>query len=284
MSRPAAGPAGVRYDRLSVAYDLIADPAEHRARDRGLDLLNAGPGERVLEIGAGTGRALIRLAEAVAPQGEVCGLDCSAGMLRLAKRRLASEAHVHLQQGDGRSLPYLAARFDAVFMSFTLELFEPPDIEVVLSEIKRVLQRRGRLAVVSLTTTREPGFVAEAYEWLHRRFPRLLDCRPIDVLRHLEECGYRPKNIDYLTLWGLPVTAVVAEPPSPPILRRQRRALRDAFAQYPRVRRPRGSVEDQGDLRPSNPARRQVQPLSRESSTSARLSRAASHATIREVV
>jgi demethylmenaquinone methyltransferase/2-methoxy-6-polyprenyl-1,4-benzoquinol methylase len=213
MSRPTAGPAGARYDRMSVAYDLIADPAEHRARDRGLDLLNAGPGERVLEIGAGTGRALIRLAQAVAPLGEVCGLDCSAGMLRLAHQRLAaSEGHVLLQQGDGRSLPYLAARFDAAFMSFTLELLEPPDIEVVLSEIKRVLRRRGRLAVVCLATTPEPGFVAEAYEWLHRRFPHLLDCRPIDVMRHLEECGYRPMNVDYLTFWRLPVTAVVAEP------------------------------------------------------------------------
>jgi demethylmenaquinone methyltransferase/2-methoxy-6-polyprenyl-1,4-benzoquinol methylase len=198
---------------MSVAYDLIADPAEHRARDRGLDLLNARPGERVLEIGAGTGRALIRLAQAVGPVGEVCGIDRSAGMLRLARQRLAGrEGHVHLLRGDGRSLPYPAARFDAAFMSFTLELFEPPDVDLVLSEVKRVLRPRGRLAVVCLATTPEPGFVAEAYKWLRRRFPHLVDCRPIDVLRHLDECGYRPTDVDHVTLWRLPVTAVLAQP------------------------------------------------------------------------
>jgi demethylmenaquinone methyltransferase/2-methoxy-6-polyprenyl-1,4-benzoquinol methylase len=97
-------------------------------------------------------------------------------------------------------------------MSFTLELFEPPDVDLVLSEIKRVLRPRGRLAVVCLATTPEPGFVAEAYKWLRRRFPHLVDCRPIDVLRHLEECGYRPTDVGHLTLWRLPVTAVLAQP------------------------------------------------------------------------
>ena len=213
MTRSTGRPPAAPYDRIGVAYDLIADPAEHQARDRGLDLLNARSGECVLEIGAGTGRALVRLAQAVGRSGEVCGLDSSGGMLRLARQRVSSvPGHVNLQQGDGRSLPYLAASFDATFMSFTLELFDPPDIELVLSEVKRVARPpRGRLAVVCLSAMPEPGIVAQAYEWLHRRFPHLIDCRPIDVLRHLKRAGYRPTLIETMTLWGLPVTAVLAE-------------------------------------------------------------------------
>jgi ubiquinone/menaquinone biosynthesis C-methylase UbiE len=218
MTRPTGGPPAAPYDRISVAYDLIADPAEHQARDRGLDLLSARPGERVLEIGGGTGRALIELAQAVGPSGEVCGLDPSAGMLRLARQRLSScPGHVDLQQGDGRFLPYLAASFDAAFMSFTLELFDPLDIELLLSEIKRVLRPRGgRLAIVCLTPMPEPGLVAQAYEWLHRRFPHLIDCRPIDVLRHLERSGYGVTSTESMTLWSLPVTAVLGQPIASP--------------------------------------------------------------------
>ena len=213
MSEPAGGPQAAPYDRISVAYDLIADPAEHHARDRGLELLNAGPGERLLEIGAGTGRALLRLAEAVGPSGVVCGLDASAGMLRLARQRLSfCERHVHLQRGDARSLPYRAATFDAAFVSFTLELFEPPDIARVLSELKRVLRPRGRLAIVCLSVEPEPGFATQAYTWMHRHFPHLIDCRPIDVLGHLERSGFRSTSMESMRLWHLPVTALCAEP------------------------------------------------------------------------
>lgn len=209
MAKPGGGP----YDRISVAYDFMADPAEHRARDRGLELLGAAPGERVIEIGAGTGHALVELAHAVGPGGGVCGLDASAGMLRLARQRVSSyRRDVHLQQGDGRSLPYVAATFDAAFMSFTLELFDPPDAALVLAEIRRVLRPKGRLAVVSLNVEAEPSLMGQVYAWLHRRFPHWIDCRPIDVLRTLERNAYRPMCTESMSLLGLPVMAVTAEP------------------------------------------------------------------------
>lgn len=210
MVRNAGGLPGAPYDRISLAYDLLADPAEHQARDRGLDLLDPRPGERVLEIGAGTGRALVALANAVGSSGLVCGLDRSWGMLERARQRTSASSPVHVQLGDGRFLPYLGETFDAAFMSFTLELFDPPDIGRVLSEVKRLLRPGGRLGVVCLSEVLRPGPAAMAYSLLHRMFPHLIDCRPIDILRHLEESGYRPTVKEESTLWRLPVMALCA--------------------------------------------------------------------------
>lgn len=210
MVRNAGGLPGAPYDRISLAYDLLADPAEHQARDRGLELLDPRPGERVLEIGAGTGRALVTLAEAVGPSGLVCGLDRSWGMLERARQRTSASSPVQVQLGDGRILPYLGDTFDAAFMSFTLELFDPPDIGRVLSEVKRVLRPGGRLGVVCLAEVPKPGPAVMAYGLLHRMFPHLIDCRPIDILRYLEESGYRPTVKEESTLWGLPVMALSA--------------------------------------------------------------------------
>jgi demethylmenaquinone methyltransferase/2-methoxy-6-polyprenyl-1,4-benzoquinol methylase len=213
MGRDAAGTLNV-YDQLSAAYDLIADPAEHAVRERGLALLDAKPGERVLDLGTGTGSALPLLGAQVGGRGRVCGLDASVGMLDHARRRI-THGSIALQRGDARRLPYRRGAFDAAFMCFTLELFEAPDISATLSELRRVLRPRGRLVVVSLNLPAEPRLVVSAYRWLHRRFPHWIDCRPIPVLTLLGGAGYRSIRSEELRLWGLPIiTALACATPS----------------------------------------------------------------------
>ena len=213
MISPLGGTPGASYDRIRMAYNLVAAPAERRARERGLRLLNALPGEGVLDVGAGTGRALLAIGSAVAPGGHACGLDLSAGMVALAHGRISSLGrHAHVLQGDARVLPYRASTFDAALMSFTLELFEAPDIALVLAEIKRVLRPEGRLAIVAMRAGARATALSEAYEWLHRHFPRVIDCRPIDVLSQLQLGGYLPTRTESMSLWGLPVAVVLAKP------------------------------------------------------------------------
>ena len=214
------GPAGSAtpttqrfYDRLSRVYNFLADRGEHASREAGLALLAAHPGEAVLEIGCGTGHALVVLARAVGPAGHVVGIDLSAGMLTVARRRVAEAGvadRVALDLGDARALPYADAAFAAAFLSFTLEIFALPGLGRVLAEIRRVLRPGGRLGVVSLDGAGGPGTVVELYRWLHRHFPHFVDCQPIDVRGHLAAAGFAVQATRELSIWGLPVLAAVA--------------------------------------------------------------------------
>src|SRR5262245_10061943 len=76
------------YDRISSAYDLIANANERAARLAGLRALEVRKGEQVLEVGFGTGNEIVDLAELVGPTGKVAGIDISPGMLAVAQRKL----------------------------------------------------------------------------------------------------------------------------------------------------------------------------------------------------
>ncbi len=201
------------YDRLSRWYDLIAGPGERRARDRGLRRLGARPGEVVLEVGFGTGHGLVALARSVGPSGRVFGVDLSPGMCRVASSRVRSAGlseRVELLCGDGEALPFPAELFDAAFMSFTLELFDTPEIPRVLAECRRVLKSGGRLVVVALSQRERPGLMMRLYERAHRAFPAYFDCRPIYVEAALEEAGFQIVSVEGEALWGLPVAVVLS--------------------------------------------------------------------------
>lgn len=76
------------YDHLSCAYDLLAGSSETEFMHLGLDMLAMNPGEIVLEIGCGTGKALVELCHQAGEMGRVYGLDLSPGMLQVTHKRL----------------------------------------------------------------------------------------------------------------------------------------------------------------------------------------------------
>ena len=141
----------------------------------------------------------------------VCGLDLAAGMLAVSRARVGRAAladRVALQQGDAAGLPYAAGSFDAIFMSFTLELLDTPEIPLVLQQCRTVLRPDGRLVVVALA--KQPGTAVAIYEWLHDRLPVLVDCRPIYARAALRAAGFQIGAISALSMWGLPVEIVLA--------------------------------------------------------------------------
>ena len=199
------------YNRISGFYDLLADRNEAPIRQAALDLLNASPGERVLEIGFGTGHALRALAQATRPAGKVFGMDLSERMVSRAGKGLAA-AGLHdgcdLRCGDASSLPYAAESLDGIFMSFTLELFDTPEIPGVLSECRRVLRPGGRIAVAGVSREPPGNLWIRIFEWTHIHFPSFVDCRPIYVRRALEAAGFQIGSALRKTMW-IPVEIVL---------------------------------------------------------------------------
>ncbi len=201
------------YDRLSRWYDLFAGSSERKYCELGLGLLDVHPGERVLEIGPGTGHALLALAQAVGATGAAWGVDLSQGMCRVARERLAHAEPSPLATllcGDAVSLPFPADAFDAIFMSFTLELFDDTDMARVLDECHRVLRAGGRLGVVALAETGRPSLMTRLYAWTHRHLPDVVDCRPIRVTDALIRSDFYVNSVTRGSLWGLPVEIAIA--------------------------------------------------------------------------
>jgi len=193
------------YTKFSKIMSLI-EKSEKSLRKRSLELLKLQKGEKVLEIGFGRGTALIEISKTVGETGEVYGIDLTPEMVKITKKNLAKNHifNVKVEEGDARNLPYKENYFDVVYMASTLELFDIPDIPVVLNEIKRVLKPTGRLCVVSIPREgREDSLGVRVYEWTHRTFQSFASCRPIYVEDSIKRAGYNIIKTDVIGVFFL---------------------------------------------------------------------------------
>ena len=205
--------ARTSYNKMSKWYDTIAKP-EKKYIEIGLKNLAVKEGENVLEIGFGTGDALINLSQSVGDSGKVYGIDISEGMLEVTKSKLEKEGlleRTRLVLGDAFKLPFDDEFFDVLFMSFTLELFDTPEIPELLVECKRVLKSGGRIGVVAISEKDEDNIMTKLYKWAHMKFPSYVDCRPIYTKQELEKSGFTIMRLDDFSMWELPVDVVVAK-------------------------------------------------------------------------
>jgi ubiquinone/menaquinone biosynthesis C-methylase UbiE len=138
---PSACPYGQRF--------WVEAPHPVITRDRLREVLDPRPGERVLEIGPGTGFYTYALARWV-PEGKVEIFDLQQEFLDHVTRGAAERgiANIVPTQGDATALPYGDASVDAVVL--TAVLGEIPDPGAALREIRRVLRPGGRLVVGEL--------------------------------------------------------------------------------------------------------------------------------------
>ena len=125
-----------RYDRTNAVLSVGNAALWRIATVRAVD---PQPGERILDIAAGTGTSSVALGKTGA---EVIALDFSQGMVDEGRRRHPDLAFV---QGDAMALPFGDAEFDAVTISFGLRNVQKP--EVAIAEMLRVLKPGGRVVI-----------------------------------------------------------------------------------------------------------------------------------------
>ena len=139
---PSACPYSQRF-WVEAPHPLIT-----RARLK--EALDPKPGERILEVGPGTGYYTLDVAEWVKPDGEVDILDLQQEMLDHTLRRAGERglANVTPTQSDARSMPYEDGTFDAAYLVTVLG--EIPDQDSAIRELARVLKPGGSLVVGEL--------------------------------------------------------------------------------------------------------------------------------------
>jgi len=209
----------VSYDKMSTLalYDSLKEIKENIIREKSIEGLKVKEGERVLEIGFGTGHAIVNFAMLVGQSGLICGLEISEGMLNKTQNRLFKEGlnnwfNIKLGLGDAtQGLPYEDASFDIIYMSFTLELFSVPEMNGLLKECYRVLGKGGRICVVALAKSDDETLAVKIYEWLYQKLPFFLDCRPIFVNAVLGGAGFNVGVTEHVMAWAIPIDIVIAE-------------------------------------------------------------------------
>ena len=136
---PSACPYGLRFS-LDLPHPFVTRP---RLRE----MLSPEPGQRVLEVGPGTGYYVLQAARWLEPGGTLDILDIQQEMLdhTMHRARAMGVLNIVPRRGDAQTLPYPDDHFDSAYLVATLG--EVPAKGRALCELRRVLKRGGRLVI-----------------------------------------------------------------------------------------------------------------------------------------
>jgi demethylmenaquinone methyltransferase/2-methoxy-6-polyprenyl-1,4-benzoquinol methylase len=134
------------YDFWGERYDWFSF-YEARAKQGALEALDLQPGQRLLNVGLGTGKEHLLIQQTIQPGGVAFGLDYSPGMLAVAQERSGTP----LCRADGGRLPFAGAAFDRLLCTYVLDLVPLAELPGWLDGFYRVLRPGGRMALLCLT-------------------------------------------------------------------------------------------------------------------------------------
>ena len=193
------------YDKLAKVYDLIFGPTLHPGRLRAIERMNIQPGERVLEVGVGTGINLPLYPREAA----VTGIDFSSSMLEKARERAARKdaSPVRLVQMDAADLKFADHSFDIVYAPYLISVV--PDPVRVAQEMRRVCRPGGR--IIFLNHFLSPNLLLSRIERLMSPFTIHIGFKSdLDLPAFLAQADLKPVSIEKVNfpkIWSL-VTCV----------------------------------------------------------------------------
>ena len=193
------------YENIAWVYDLTFGPALHPGRVDAIRRMGIKPGDRVLEVGVGTG-----INAALYPRDcSVTGIDLSSSMLEKAHGRIARKGlrNVQLMQMDAADLKFADGVFDIVYAPYVISVV--PDPVAVTQEMRRVCRPGGRMVILNHFRSRN-GFVAHIERLISPFTVHIGFKSDLDLPAFLAQAELAPLSIEKVNIpriWSL-VTCV----------------------------------------------------------------------------
>jgi phosphatidylethanolamine/phosphatidyl-N-methylethanolamine N-methyltransferase len=193
------------YEKLASVYDFTFGPTLHPGRVRSIKRIGIKPGDRVLEVGVGTG-----INAALYPREcSVTGIDLSGSMLEKARARVAREGirNMRLLEMDAADMKFADETFDIVYAPYLISVV--PDPVAVAREMRRVCRTGGRIVI--LNHFRSANALGASLERIISPFTVHIGFKSdLDLPAFLAQAELRPISIEKVNvprIWSL-VTCV----------------------------------------------------------------------------
>ncbi|MCA1453308.1 methyltransferase domain-containing protein [Bradyrhizobium sp. BRP22] len=168
------GPGGQRWADRQAAQDILLAPI----LDILIDRARPAPGERVIDVGCGSGATTVAFAEKVGPSGHVLGIDVSGPMLEQARQRVMPGLSLEYALADATVYPFEPASFDLLASRFGVMFFADPAVS--FANMRKALRPSGRLAFICWREPRENPFFMTPLQAAYKHVPKLPQQGPED--------------------------------------------------------------------------------------------------------
>jgi ubiquinone/menaquinone biosynthesis C-methylase UbiE len=168
------GAGGQRWADRQPVQDILLQPIA----DLLIDRASIRAGERVLDVGCGSGSTTLAFARAVGPSGHVMGIDISAPMLARAREVTPKGAPVEFVLADATIHPFAPENFDLLASRFGVMFFADPALS--FANMRKAMRRSGRLAFACWREARQNPFFMTPLQAVYQHVPKMPQVGPED--------------------------------------------------------------------------------------------------------
>jgi SAM-dependent methyltransferase len=168
------GAGGQRWADRQPVQDILLQPVA----DLVIDRARIRAGERVLDVGCGSGSTTFAFARAVGPSGHVMGIDISAPMLARAREVTPAGVPVEFVLADATVHSFAPENFDLLASRFGVMFFADPALS--FANMRRAMRRSGRLAFACWREPRQNPFFMTPLQAVYRHVPKMPQVGPED--------------------------------------------------------------------------------------------------------